>query len=281
MLVRNTCAWGKLDRRYLPLIEAVLAIYRALFGADLLNVRLLGSVARGEAIPGTSDIDFLALARRPPRPAELEHLARQELELRRTYPVVEGVDLEAEWLDTLSAFRRFVLSSDSLSLFGVDQLTRRRQYVDRAELARLVTPDWHALIGGYRACVVALDASERERLARYARVIGKDLLRCLRQVALLRGGPYDTSIEAIYEHVSALAPEHRSLAEALYGLYRRPDVDKQVVLRVLDEAAQHLAANCLPPPGVVGRGPSSGRARSSSRRAGGSDGSRCCGGCAG
>ncbi len=229
-----------MDQRYTPLVEAAIQTYRVLFDADLLDVRLLGSVARGEAIPGASDIDFLALVRRAPQPAELDHLARHEDGLRRTYPVVARVDLEAECLAELSAFRRLVLSSDSLSVFGSDQLTRPRQHVDRVELARLVTPDGRRLICGYRAAIEDLDPTDREGIVRYARVVGKDLLRCLRQAAILRGGAYETNIGAIYEQVSALVPEHRALARALYELYRRPRVDKAVVLRILNEAAEHL-----------------------------------------
>ncbi len=238
VLLRNTCSRSKINQRYMPLIGAAIAIYQALFEADLVDVRLLGSVARGEAIAGESDIDFLALVRRVPHPAELNHLIRREDRLRKAYPIVGRVDLEAECLDQLSKFRRLVLSSDSLSVFGTDQLTRPRQYVDRAELAGLVTPDIHELIRGYRAAIEKLDLNDRDLLARYARVVGKDLLRCLRQAALLRGGAYQKNIGAIYEQVLAVVPEHRALAEALYALYRGPCADKKVVLRVLHEAAQ-------------------------------------------
>jgi hypothetical protein len=205
----------------------------------------MGSVARGQAIAGESDIDFLALVRSAPQPATLEHLARREDALCGGYPVVGRVDLEVECLDGLSEFRRLVLSSDSLSVFGTDQLTRPHQYVDRAELARLVTPPAHALIRDYRAAIEVMDA--RDRLARYARVIGKDLLRCLRKEALLRGGAYEKNIGAIYEQVMESVPEHRPLAEALYALYREPRAAKEEVLRVLDEAAAHLIATTSQP----------------------------------
>jgi hypothetical protein len=147
VLIRNTCSLSKIDQRYTLLIEAALETYQALFGADLLDVRLLGSVAR------------------------------------------------------------------------------------------LVTPDTDQLIPAYRTAIEALDASDRELIARYARVVGKDLLRGLRQAAILRGGAYEKNIRAIYEQVIALVPEQRALADALYALYREPHADKDVVLRVLNEAS--------------------------------------------
>jgi predicted nucleotidyltransferase len=240
VLIRNTCSLSKIDPRHTPLIQAAVETYQALFEADLLSVRLLGSVARGEAVPGESDIDLLALVRRDPQPAELDHLARREAGLSHGHPLVARVDLEAEWQDKLSEFRRLVISSDSTSVFGSDQLTRPRQYMARAELARLVTPDTDQLIPAYRAAIEALDASDRDLIARYARVVGKDLLRGLRQAAILRGGAYEKNIGAIYAQVVALVPEHRSLADALYALYRGPHADKEVVLRVLNEASDSL-----------------------------------------
>jgi hypothetical protein len=156
---------------------------------------------------------------------------------------VRRVDLEVECVHQLSEFRRLVLSSDSLSVFGTDQLTRPHQYVDRAVLARLVTPQASALISDYRAAIEVTDPNKRDVLARYARVIGKDLLRCLRGEVLRQGGAYEKNIGAIYDQVIASVPEHRALAETLYALYRDPSAAREVVLRVLDDAATHLGWN--------------------------------------
>ena len=184
------------------------------------------------------------LLRVVPEPATLERLAACEDTLRDAYPIVGRVDLEAEHLDGLSQFRRFVIASDSISIFGTDRLGRPGQYVDRARLARLVTPDPHTLIRQYRAGIGPLDADrDRDRLARYARVIGKDLLWCLCQEAILRGGRYEQKVGAIFEEVAARLPEHRTLAEELYALYRHPDADKDVLQHVQDQAEERLASN--------------------------------------
>jgi uncharacterized protein len=244
VLVRNTCSRATVESGYEPLIEAAIRIYHTVFGDELVDVRLMGSVARGEAVAGQSDIDLLALLRVEPEPATLEQLGAHEEVLRDKFPIVGRVDLEAEFLNGLSEFRRFVLASDSISLSGADRFSRPRQYVDRARLARLVTPDPHRLIRQYRAGIEPLDAErEPDVLTRYARVIGKDLLRCLRQAVILRGGKYEKNVSAIFSEVTAHVPEHRLLADALYGLYRHPRADKEVLLRVLDLAEERLEPN--------------------------------------
>jgi hypothetical protein len=100
------------------------------------------------------------------------------------------------------------------------------------------------LIRQYRAGIGPLDQErDRDLLARYARVIGKDLLRCLRREAILRGGRYAQNVGAIVEEVAARVPEHRPLGQELHALYRNPGLDKGVVERVLDEAEARLASN--------------------------------------
>ena len=67
-----------------------------------------GAEPRGDAIPGGSDIDFLALVTREPQPIDLQHLAAEESTLARTQQASARVDLEAERFDAL---RRFASSS--------------------------------------------------------------------------------------------------------------------------------------------------------------------------
>jgi predicted nucleotidyltransferase len=184
VLISNTCSRSKVDARYEPLIHVVIRMYQDLFGSDLVDVRLMGSVGRGEAIAGESDVDFLALLHTEPPDATLQELTGREQRLGRQYGAIGRIDLEAERLATLSEFRSFVISSDSISVLGTDRLFRRRQSMDRRRLARLVTPDAQVLIGSYRAALEHLEPDANPGLvARYARVTGKDLLKCLRRHA--------------------------------------------------------------------------------------------------
>jgi predicted nucleotidyltransferase len=253
VLISNTCSRSKVEARYEPLVEDVILTYQHVFGADLIDVRLMGSVARGEAIAGQSDVDFLALLHTEPPAAILQELTGREQRLGRQYRTIGRVDLEAERLATLSEFRSFVVSSDSISVLGTDRLLRRRQSMDRRRLARLVTPDARVLIGSYRAALEHLEPDATPGLvARYARVTGKDLLKCLRGHALLCGAAYEKNIGAIYRQIGVYAPEYRQLADALYSLYRSPGPSKDAILQVLDQAMSDL----LPPRLSVAPGPS-------------------------
>ncbi|MDQ6670152.1 MAG: hypothetical protein M3069_05295 [Chloroflexota bacterium] len=243
VLVRNICSRSKVEPCFEPLIEGAIRTYQDAFVDSLVAVYLMGSVPRGEAIAGVSDIDFLGVVCRETEPADLEYLSARESALAQTFPVVAGVDLEAERLDTLAEFRKFVLASDSICISGTDSFTRRQQYVERRFLADLVTPDAPVLIRSYRAAVERLDSvADEGSLARYARLTGKDLLKYLRRLALERGARYERNIGAIHRQLVTFAPEHGLIADELYGLYCEPPrAEKARILRVLDQAAETIS----------------------------------------
>lgn len=239
VVIDNTCALAKVDRHYLPVVEAVIAVYQAAFPGQIAAIQLLGSVPRGEATIGQSDIDFMGIVPTLPSPTSRQALQDCALALAQAYPIVSRVDLDVSQVACLPEVQRFILSSDSVAVYGTDTLIQRRQVIARDRLIRLVTPDMPELIAGYRAAVRALDEQAApERLRVYSRVTGKDLLKCLRAAVLARGGGYERNSGAIYHQVLAYLPECAPTAGNLYQLYRTPTADRRTLLRVLDEAAQ-------------------------------------------
>jgi predicted nucleotidyltransferase len=153
ILIENACSWMKIDPCFVPLIGATVRTYREVLPDRVLSIRLMGSVARGDAIIGQSDIDFMGLVDTMPSATAPQTLAHHAERLQLAYPVVTEVDLDVTAIHDLGEFRRLVLSSDSLNLYGVDTLRQVQQTMDRAHLATLVTPDASALIQGYRTAV--------------------------------------------------------------------------------------------------------------------------------
>src|SRR5262249_26195479 len=138
----------------------------------------------------------------------------------------------------LHPVQRFILTSDSVALAGADRLTLREQVVVRDELVRLVTPSLARLLVEYRAAVAQLGPADAERLRFYSRVIGKDLLKCLRGVILERGGTYERNIGAIAAQALEQFPEHAGTIATLYRCYRAPTSDRATLLHALASATR-------------------------------------------
>jgi predicted nucleotidyltransferase len=239
IVVENQCSHDKIAEVFLPVIEDAVAAYRAIFGGLLLNIRLLGSVARGEAGPN-SDIDFVALTHTTPDDDQVRRVQEQELRLRHKHPFLSKVDLEVIDVGGLNDFRRFVFATDSVSLYGRDAYSLACQSWDRQKLAEMVTPDLPSIVHSYRTAVQALDIGDREHLCFYSRLIGKDTLKCLRRVALLGGGPYERNIDRIHQQLLQYMPEHQGLLDELHELYAQPAADRQRLLTALSSAAGAL-----------------------------------------
>jgi hypothetical protein len=98
-------------------------------------------------------------------------------------------------------------------------------------------------IRAYEESLDDLDCTAEEQLTEYGRVIGKDLLRCLRGEALRRGSRYSPSMTEIYEQVGQYIPESRELAARLYATYRNPNKGKAELAALLSKASKHLGVD--------------------------------------
>ena len=81
------------------------------------------------------------------------------------------------------------------------------------------------MIEAYRLGIAAIEKLDEEETRFWSRIVGKDLLKCLRAVSLRRSGDYEQSIEGIYRQIVSYAPESADLADLLIALYREPTTD--------------------------------------------------------
>jgi predicted nucleotidyltransferase len=232
VLVENQCSTEKITDNYWPVIKGAIAVYQATFGTSVLNIRLLGSVVRGEAGPH-SDIDFIALLRIMPSEEQMRYLEDQEKALSQIHPSSGRVDLEAVPVHGLANFRQFVFATDSVSLFGSDIYTSQCQTWNRQKLADLVTPDVEDILTSYRNALKRANGDDRKLLCFYSRLIGKDILKCFRRIVLLRGGQFERNISKIYDQTLQYVPEWKQVLQELHELYVHPSDDRQRLLKAL------------------------------------------------
>ncbi|MFT4039323.1 MAG: nucleotidyltransferase domain-containing protein [Thermomicrobiales bacterium] len=244
VVIRNRCSLSRVDARLLPLIEAAGAGIAACCGECITAVRLQGSVARGEARPGHADLDMIALLDGPPAPAVEECVAALAARLGASTDLVTRCDLEVIDGRDLAPFRRFVLMTDSFCLSGEDGLTALEVTMDRAALASLVTPDPAVMLPDYLDWANDLAGASEDEIRFASRTIGKDALKILRGVVLLRGAPYEVATPDLAAQIPQYAPEHAPLAAALLAHYQRPTSDAAAVVGLAQAALAALSDNC-------------------------------------
>jgi predicted nucleotidyltransferase len=234
LIIDNQCSIEKIDGIFWPIIEDAIAAYQSIFADAVLNIRLLGSVARGEA-GRHSDIDFITVLNMSPSAEQMRKVEQEEGNLSQKHSFISKVDLEAVPGEDLNEFRQFVFAIDSVSLFGSDIYTSQSQTVDRQKLVEMVTPDLAEIVKSYRSAVQNTDEGNEHLLFFYSRLIGKDILKCFRRVSLLSGGEYERSIDRIYHQLLQYTPERRELLHELFDLYTDPSSDRQRLLTALQD----------------------------------------------
>ena len=242
MLIRNHCAHERVDPRFLPLVEAARSGMVACCGSRLRELRLQGSIARGDARVGHADLDMIALLDGSPTDSEARCLAELSAALAEGTSVVTRFDLEAVDAGALEPFRRFVLSSDSICIHGADTLTIPVQSMRRFDLARMATPDAETILPDDLAWAAELESADDSERLFASRIIGKDLLKVLRGVLLLRGASYEVTIAGIAAQAPQVAPEAAPVAWRLHALYAEPTTDVSAIRETAAAAAALLAA---------------------------------------
>ena len=84
VLIHNTCTRERVDSRYWPLIDAARDGMVGCCGDRVREIRLQGSVARGEAQVGLSDFDMIALLDEPSTSEDAACLAELSASLQRS-----------------------------------------------------------------------------------------------------------------------------------------------------------------------------------------------------
>jgi GNAT superfamily N-acetyltransferase/predicted nucleotidyltransferase len=244
--VRNPCSTAKIGPSYRPIVADAIAVYTGTLGDLVREIRLMGSVARGDAVAPFSDIDFIALLPEQPTEEQVAAIAGKAAELSQRFACVSKVDLETVVLERLSEARRFILSSDSVHLWGIDLYTLREQRISRQKLADMLTPDLAGIVTRRQEAVRGVPEGDEAMLMRWGRWSGKDVLKCLRKTALLAGGTYERTIAGIHRQLRVHMSDQIELLDALYELYARPGPDRERILAVLGLAEAQL----LNPPGT-------------------------------
>jgi len=236
MSTANDCTLEKVASDYAPIIDDAVGAYRRNLDKLLLSIRLMGSVPRGEAKIGVSDIDFVALTSMN---AEADRRSMLEVECKRLtakYPCVGRVDLEIEIKGRVTAARDFIFRSDSICVWGDDTYIKTDTKMSNIALAKLVTPDFDKLLSGYRQRLK--NPIQAEELGQLSRSVGKDVLKCFRRFLILKLALYKKGAIDIHDQLVSYFPQETDTFDRLLSIHEQPIQKREDLLDVLKSCAE-------------------------------------------
>src|SRR5271156_4706019 len=245
---------GALDRvpaAFVPVVDAARARITATFGGPRLHsAYLYGSIPRGTAVPGVSDLDLLIVFRDEPADADRAAANALEAALDDAYPQVIGVGIVLGSVpSTLCELERydggFFVACLCTPLLGEDLAAQLPRYRPTALLARetngdlaLVLPRWHA-----RAAEAVTDTDRRT----LSRAVARRLVRTGFTLIMPRWGGWTSDLDRSAELFAQYYPERDYPERAgqmrrAAAVARTPSADPAVLAMLIDDLGSWLAA---------------------------------------
>ncbi|KQX59582.1 MULTISPECIES: hypothetical protein [unclassified Streptomyces] len=237
---------GALERvapAFAPAVEAARARIAAVFGPDRLHsAYLYGSVPRGTAIPGVSDLDLQLALHREPTAADRADARAVEAGLDRDFPEVDGVGFLLSGTGSLlsEAERHdagFFLACLCTPLLGPDLAAGLPPYRPTSLLARETNGDLARLLPGWRA---RADVGTDPRAL--GRRVGRRLVRTGFTLVMPRWGGWTSDLDRSAEVFGGYYPERAAQMRLAVTTGRATAPDPAVLDVLVDELGPWLAA---------------------------------------
>lgn len=240
---------GSLERvpaEFTAVVDAARERIAAAFGPDRLHsAYLYGSVPRGTAVPGVSDLDLLLALHRAPTPDDRRAAGALEAALDADFPQVDGVGVLLFDTGTLlSELERhdlgWFVACLCTPLLGEDLAERLPRYRPDALLARETNGDLGLALPGWRARLAA--AGSDADLHALSRAVSRRLVRTGFTLVMPRCNGWTSDLTASAEAFAAHYPHRADGMRLAAAVARTPTSDRATLAVLIDGLAPWLAA---------------------------------------
>jgi uncharacterized protein len=239
---------GALDRvpaAFTPVVDAARAQITGTFGPRLHSAYLYGSIPRGTAIPGLSDLDMLIVLRDEPAACDRAAAKAIEAALDGSFPQIDGVGIVlGSVAASLSELERydggFFVACLCTPLLGDDLAGQLPRYRPTSLLARETNGDLALVLPRLRArAAEATTDAECRTISRYA---GRRLVRTGFTLIMPRWGGWTSDLDQSAELFGTYYPERAAQMRIAAATGRTPSADPAVLGLLIDDLGPWLAA---------------------------------------
>jgi uncharacterized protein len=234
---------------FAPVIEAATAVIPDTFGWDRLHsAYLYGSIPRGTAIPGVSDLDLLLAMNAEPTSADRSDADLLEQELSGRFPQIIGAGTGlASTATLLSDLERYDLgwfvACLCTPLLGEDLASRLPRYRPTSLLARETNGDLGDFLPRWRDRLdAASTAADRKAVSRAA---ARRLVRAGLTLVMPRWGGWTSDLGESAAVFGCFYPARSEQMRVAAAVARMPTGDPAVLRMLIDDLGPWLASEYL------------------------------------
>ncbi len=232
----NPASAEKVQEKWKPLIEDIVDVYKNLYGEKLKNVYIRGSVAKGEAVEGVSDIDTFAyvdLSKEELNESNINREVRKHIEEK--YDFVEDIEMGAYPLSEIS--NDSIILNQSLCVYG-EPISVQKLKVGK-EMA-IHSPSFHNRLKWFENFLIK-DENDEE-IKKGCVWLMKGLLRVGFELTMERSQKYTRDLYRCYETFAEYYPEKEAEMRDVLDLALNPIADKKKIKEIMENLGTWLLA---------------------------------------
>jgi hypothetical protein len=237
---------ARVPRAFVPVVEAAKAAILSAFGPDRLDsAYLYGSVPRGTAVPGVSDLDVLLALHDEPGDPDRATASGLENALDARFPQVNGAGLGlASAATLLSDIERYDLgwfvACLCTPLIGEDLAAQLPRYRPTSLLARETNGDLDDLLPRWRD---RLDAAGTDASLRtLSRRVSRKLVRTGFTLVMPRWGGWTSDLGESAAVFGSYYPARLDQMQLAAAVARTPTADRSLLSTLVNDLGPWLAA---------------------------------------
>ncbi|WP_103500174.1 MULTISPECIES: nucleotidyltransferase domain-containing protein [unclassified Streptomyces] len=250
--IRREGSTARVTSAFAPLVADVRQSVNERFGPPgagrLDGVHLYGSVPRGTAVPGVSDLDLLLALRREPSAADRADARALEAGLDARHEVIDGVGvLLFSTARLLSPAERhdlgFLVACLATPLAGEDLTPRLPRYRPTSELARGTNGDLALVLPRWRTRMAGAHTEDARRAI--SRTAARRLVRTAFTLVMPRWGGWTSDLErsaAVFAAHYPGQPERAAQVRLAARTARAPSADPALFRVLVDDLGPWLVA---------------------------------------
>jgi hypothetical protein len=237
---------ARIPRAFAPVVAAAKdAILDAFSPGHLHSAYLYGSIPRGTAVPGVSDLDALLALRHEPASADRDAAAALENMLDARFTQINGAGIVlASTATLLSDLERYDLgwfvACLCTPLIGDDLAAQLPRYRPTSLLARETNGDLGDILPRWRAQLS--QAGTETDLKAMSRRVGRRLVRTGFTLVMPRWGGWTSDLDESAAVFARYYPARREQMEAAADAARAVTADREGLKTLIDDLGPWLAA---------------------------------------
>lgn len=220
----NIASLANIQPEWQAAVDAVTDTCVTHMGNDLHSVYVCGSVARGCAVHGSSDLDMIALTQSSDTEQSKDWQIEMDFEMKRSFPFITEVELVTEARSNVLSLRglRRILKLHSACVAGVDitgDLPRMKAGIE-------VAAAYHNLESEILKHLMNIQSKKlKNQIEHSCAWIMKKIVRTAFELVMEREGRYTTDLQSCYDFFSDYYPEHRHSVFRALQLATTPTTD--------------------------------------------------------